>query len=87
MTKHINIKIIGRVHGVGFRFCTYEKFVELDLIGKAENIAEGVSVNAEGAEDKLAQLVDWCHHGPTGAQVDKVEVTELAEAFVPLKNG
>lgn len=86
MKKHINIKISGKVQGVGFRFCSYEKFVELELIGKAENVVDGsVSVNAEGEESRLQELIAWCKQGPVGAKVEDVVVTELAEAFVPLK--
>lgn len=88
MKKHINIKISGKVQGIGFRFCTYEKFVELGLVGKAENVADGaVSVNAEGEEPKLQELIMWCKQGPVGAKVENVTVTELSEAFVPLKMG
>jgi acylphosphatase len=88
MVKHINIKISGRVQGIGFRFCAYEKFVELGLAGKAENTPDrGVLVEAEGPEERLAALVEWCHKGPMGAKVDRVEVMEVAEPFVPLKNG
>ena len=87
MTKHAQIKISGRVQGVGFRFCAYEKFVELGLVGMAQNTSEGVLVDAEGPEDKLAALVEWCRQGPSGAKVDKVEVVEMTEPFVPLKNG
>jgi acylphosphatase len=88
MTKHISIKISGWVQGIGFRFCAYEKFAELGLAGKAENTLDlGVLVEAEGSEEKLQALVEWCHKGPMGAKVDRVEVTELAEPFVPLKMG
>ena len=38
-------------------------------------------------EDKLAALVEWCHKGPQGAKVERVDVTELQEPFVPLKMG
>jgi acylphosphatase len=87
MNKHINVKITGTVQGVGFRFSTYEKFVELGLQGKAENTLEGVLVDAEGPEEKLPQLLEWCKQGPTGARVENIEVIEIAEPFVPLKNG
>ena len=86
MNKHLNIKILGRVQGVGFRFCTYEQFVELGLQGKAENMREGgVLVDVEGPEEKLVPLIEWCHKGPVGAHVEKVEVEEMSEPFVPLK--
>jgi len=88
MTKHISIKITGWVQGVGFRFCAYEKFAELELLGKAENTQDrGVLVEAEGPEEKLSLLAEWCHKGPMGAKVDRVDVTELTEPFVPLKMG
>lgn len=88
MNKHINIKISGKVQGVGFRFCAYEKFVELELQGKAENVADGgVLVDAEGPEEKLSGLIEWCKVGPAGAKIDHVEVIEIAEPFVPVKMG
>ena len=85
MPKHINIKISGKVQGVGFRFSTYDKFVELGLVGKAENTREGVLVDTEGPDDKLDALIEWCKHGPQGAKVENVEVVEVKEPFVPLK--
>ena len=85
MNKHIQIKVSGRVHGIGFRFSAYEKFVELGLLGKAENVPGGLVINAEGSEDKLSTFVDWCRIGPSGAKVENVEVMELSEPFIPLK--
>ena len=86
MDKHISIKITGRVQGVGFRFCAYEKFVELGLQGKAENTVDrGVFLDVAGGEPQLEELVKWCHQDPSGARVEKVEVTEVPEPFVPLK--
>ncbi len=88
MIKHINIKISGKVQGVGFRFSAYEMFVDLGLLGQAENTKDGgVLVDTEGPEEKLATLIDWCQRGPTGARVENVEVAEIATPFVPLKNG
>ncbi len=88
MAKHLNIKISGRVQGIGFRYCAYEKFVELGVQGRAENTGDrGVLIEAEGPEAQLEHLVKWCHEGPSGARVSEVSVTELAEPFVPQKNG
>lgn len=88
MNKHINIKISGKVQGVGFRFSSYEQLVDFGLQGRAENTQDGgVLVDAEGPEEKLAQLIEWCKAGPTGAKVENVEVTEINTPFVPLKNG
>ena len=88
MPKHINIKISGRVQGVGFRFSAYEQFVDLGLVGKAENTQDGgVLIDVEGSDDKLEELLTWAKRGPTGAQVQNIEVSEMAEPFIPLKNG
>ena len=85
---HWNIKISGRVQGVGFRFSSYEKFVELELMGRAENTNDGgVLIDVEGSQEKLEQLLEWAKRGPVGAQVKNVEVSEISEPFVPLKMG
>ena len=88
MTKHINIKISGKVQGVGFRFSAYEKFVELGLQGHAHNGADrNVILDVEGPEEKLAPLIEWCRQGPTGSKVENVEVSDAEGPFVPLKMG
>lgn len=87
MSKHINIKISGRVQGVGFRFCSYEQFVDLGLTGRAENTTDGaVLIDVEGPDDKLEEFINWAKHGPSGAEVQNFEVTEISTPFVPLKN-
>jgi len=64
---------------VGFRWCAYEQFVELGLKGKAENGKDGsVEVTVTGEESVLSKLVEWCHVGPKGAAVNRVEVTETS---------
>ena len=86
--KHINIKVIGKVQGVGFRFCTFEQFVYLGLEGKADNMPDGsVLIDTEGEEEKLSRLIDWCKQGPSGAVVENVEVTDAVGSFIPLKKG
>lgn len=88
MIKHINVKISGKVQGVGFRFCTHEQLVDLGLPGKVDNLPDGsVLVDTEGEEEKLSRLIEWCKVGPSGALVENVQVTEVAGQFEPLKNG
>lgn len=73
---------------MGFRFSAYDKFVELGLLGLAENTKDGsLVINAQGPEEALSQFVEWCHRGPVGAKVEGVEVNEPTAPFVPLKNG
>ena len=81
MTKTIQIKISGKVQGVGFRFESYQQFVDLSLTGKAENSADGgVEITATGEDENLEKLVAWAHNGPVGAHVTNVEAKEVAQA-------
>lgn len=80
MEKQLQILVSGKVQGVGFRWSAYEKFVELGLIGKAENTKEGaIRIVAKGEEVVMQELVNWAHQGPQGSQVVKVEVTDSTE--------
>jgi acylphosphatase len=51
----------GQVQGVGFRWWTRSRALELGLVGSAENLADGrVQVTAEGSRqacDRLVQLL------------------------------
>lgn len=50
----------GRVQGVGFRWCTRAKALELGLTGYARNLDDGrVEVVAEGPRASCQQLLDW----------------------------
>lgn len=44
------------------------------LVGWVANQTDGtVRVVAEGEEDALQRLLDYLHHGPSGARVERVE--------------
>jgi acylphosphatase len=72
----VHLKIHGKVQGVFFRMHTIEKARSLgDITGFVANDSDGtVEVVAEGPENKINDLVDWCHSGPSTAEVEKVEV-------------
>ncbi len=70
----VQIIISGDVQGVFYRAHTEEKARELGLTGWVANESDGtVQVVAEGPENKVSDLVDWCHGGPSTAKVDKVK--------------
>lgn len=72
--KRMTAKIYGQVQGVGFRATAKDKMNKLQLTGIARNEPDGtVYVVAEGDEEKLKELLKWCHKGPWMAEVEKVE--------------
>ena len=76
MTEHRSFRIHGRVQGVFFRQSTRQQAQQLGLTGYARNNADGtVTIEAEGAPEALDQLEAWCHHGPAGARVSRVDAT------------
>ena len=75
----VRLIITGQVQGVFFRTHTVEKAEQLgDITGFVANEADGsVSVVAEGPENKINDLVDWCHSGPSTCNVEKVQEERL----------
>jgi acylphosphatase len=77
------IRITGRVQGVFFRASTAERARALSLTGRARNCPDGsVEVLAAGAPADLAQLIEWLHHGPPLARVERVEVEVIEHDYV-----
>ena len=70
------VLIEGRVQGVFFRYRTQETALKLDLKGWVKNRRDG-SVEAvyEGDREKVEQIIQWCHRGPSEARVTKVHLT------------
>lgn len=82
MTNAVIIKVYGTVQGVGFRFYTNKKAIELGISGYVQNKPDGsVYIEAEGDETSLLTFIDWCNIGPQWARVTKVETQ-----FVPPVN-
>ena len=66
--------IEGRVQGVFFRASTKHEAQQLGLRGYARNLHDGrVEVLAVGDAEMLERLAEWLTHGPTHAQVKRVE--------------
>ena len=63
----------GRVQGVGFRWWTRARALELGLVGSASNLKDGrVEVNAEGPESACRDLLVALRSGDTPGQVDSI---------------
>ncbi|MBX7430736.1 acylphosphatase [Mycobacterium sp. Y57] len=63
----------GYVQGVGFRWWTRSRALELGLTGYAANKPDGrVQVVAQGPRESCQRLLELLNSGKTPGQVDKV---------------
>jgi acylphosphatase len=63
----------GYVQGVGFRWWTRSRALELGLVGYASNRPDGrVQVVAQGPRDACQRLLDLLQGGNTPGRVEKV---------------
>lgn len=63
----------GRVQGVGFRWWTRARALELSLRGQAVNLDDGrVEVVAEGPRERCEALLGLLRAGPTPGHVEAV---------------
>jgi len=75
MKTNVHVIISGRVQGVWFRASAKQTAEQLGLTGWVRNTADGnVEAIFEGEEDIVKEMIDWCHCGPSSAQVEHVEV-------------
>lgn len=75
--KRIHLIAYGDVQGVFYRSNTRKKASELGLKGYVKNLPNGnVEVVAEGSENKLNELIEFCKNNPGYSDVSKVEVKE-----------
>lgn len=76
--KAVRIQVFGRVQGVGFRYFTRQRAMELGLRGRASNLADGsVEVFAVGESSDVEQLIQWLRQGPPSAAVERILVNRL----------
>jgi acylphosphatase len=70
----LNAWVRGRVQGVGFRWFTRAKALEIgDLNGFALNLGDGrVQIVAEGPRENCHRLLEWLRAGDTPGEVDGV---------------
>jgi acylphosphatase len=71
------VVIHGHVQGVFFRDTARRKAAERSVTGWVRNCPDGtVEAVFEGDPDSVDGLVEWCRHGPRGADVSQIEVDE-----------
>jgi acylphosphatase len=75
--------VTGRVQGVGFRYATAEKALELGVHGYARNLPDRrVEVLVSGEERAVIALRNWLWQGPQLARVSDVQCDKLPEQAV-----
>jgi acylphosphatase len=69
------ITVHGRVQGVGYRANAKHKALQYGIKGYTRNLSNGdVEIVAEGEEELVNRLTEWCRHGPMGAHVTRLDV-------------
>jgi len=75
-TIHKNIRISGRVQGVGFRYSAMQAALALGVTGFVKNLYSGeVYVEAEGTAEQVDEFIEWCRQGPPRARIDHIDIT------------
>lgn len=73
--KQAHIIVTGKVHGVFFRATTRDKARQLGLKGFVRNLVTGdVEVVAQGEQQDLYKLLEFCRQGPPGAEVEGIDI-------------
>jgi acylphosphatase len=69
------IRVRGRVQGVGFRYSLRDEATRLRLAGWVRNRLDGsVEALAQGDATAVDALVAWARRGPRGARVDGLDI-------------
>ncbi len=62
---------------VSYRFCTHAQALKCNLTGYVKNLHGGdVLIEAEGLEDDINRLIDWCYVGSPLSRVVEVIAEE-----------
>jgi acylphosphatase len=84
MSAAVHAFVSGHVQGVGFRYHVTASARELGLTGWVRNLPDGrVEVWAEGAPERVDDLVARLRRGPAHAEVSDVEVDAVDPRAYP----
>jgi len=67
------LKVTGRVQGVGYRYFAAKKANEMGITGWVKNSVDGsVIIVAQGIEEEIKTFTDYLYIGPTRCRIDQV---------------
>jgi hydrogenase maturation protein HypF len=82
--EQTEIRVRGRVQGVGFRPTVWRIARELGLSGEVRNDAEGVLIRVAGDSDAIADLLDRLEREPPPlARIDRIERSRTVGSSTP----
>ncbi|MFH0898435.1 MAG: acylphosphatase [bacterium] len=78
MKQNVKIKIIGKIHDVGYREFVQKQAQRLHIEGTIQNLSdESIIILASGQADHLDQFIDLLYKGPTKSKIQDVQVEPL----------
>ena len=73
------IRVRGRVQGVGFRYALRREAERAGVRGWVRNRSDGsVEALVQGEAAAVARVVDWARRGPPAARVDELQESDVA---------
>jgi acylphosphatase len=76
------LRISGRVQGVGFRYSMSVEAARLGVTGWVRNRRDGsVEAVVAGKPGAVAEIVAWARRGPHAALVTEVRIAEVDGSF------
>lgn len=78
MQSQYEIRISGRVQGVGFRAAARRQARYLRLKGWVENLPDGsVRAMVNGNAQSCMEFINWCREGSAFSWVDNLDIREM----------
>ncbi|MEA3460854.1 MAG: acylphosphatase [Bacteroidota bacterium] len=78
MDSQFDIRISGRVQGVGFRAAARRQARLLQLKGWVENLTDGsVRVVIRGKTKRCTRFINWCREGTAYSWVEGVDIRDM----------
>jgi len=73
----LDVRVTGRVQGVGFRAATVRQAHLLGVTGWVRNAPDGsVEALVQGEPEQVDHMLSWLHQGPPAAKVAEVTYTQ-----------